>query len=234
MAFDRKAYMKRYKKLHPEKFKKPEKPTKKPKNKVETEIKQETPPQETPIVEKTEIAEETTQETPPQAEPIVEETPAAEEKPQETRPTEEKPKTDEGGNGDAEDFFSQMRGEYKAKEEEAPKVNIPQAPATPQPTPEENKLLISGYMFLLAVNVIYPDLLLWILSYMSKKYRTIKAEKIALDDTQMEMIEEIADEFVKVYLPKMSPMAIFLICLNGMYFQNIKKVLKEESKIEIL
>jgi hypothetical protein len=146
---------------------------------------------------------------------------------------------------DSSDYFNSLKNSYK---ETKPKDDIKlessedQEEASPEPKkrrkkneePEmENKLLISGYMFLMAVNILLPDLILWLFNRYSKKYKHIEGDQISLDETQIGMLEEIADEVVRIYLPKLNPLLLLLICMGGMYVSNLRKVIKEEKRNKI-
>jgi hypothetical protein len=140
------------------------------------------------------------------------------------------------------DFFANLKNNYKKTEEPTAPEEKQAEPAQGESVQEEIKekskitpnadtqTLITGYLFLLAVNSVYPDILLWMLSRASKKYRGLDADNISLDETELQMIEPIADEVVRIYLPKLNPLLLLFIAMNAMYFGNIKKEFKNKKR----
>jgi hypothetical protein len=231
---ERKKYMKEYRKNNHDKILKKTQEWKAKQNSI-PEIKQ-----------KLDISEAEEIIIPPMKEEIKEkEIPIQEEKPKQETPIE----TEETPPSQAEtktDFFENLRANYKKTENTQEKkdepiaeahethtesvqeeVKAPQSRITPN---AETQTLITGYLFLLAVNSVYPDMLLWVLARANKKFRGIDSDNITLDSDDLQMIEPIADEVVKIYLPKMNPALLLFVCMNAMYYQNIKKEVKTNKQ----
>ena len=242
MAFDRKAYMKAYRKKHSKGVGKGNgKRKEKPKIIVGTMTPKKEKQEDKPIeaikinLDKMEIENEVN-ETETETQKQETETPTQKAETIETETIET-----ENSKDDSETFFKDINAEYKSKETETTETNETTGTGNEEKAesikaeeiPSKQNLMISGYMFLIALNIVYPELLLGMMGMFSKKYRKIKGEDIALDETQMGMMEEIANEFVKVYLPKINPMVLFLVCYNGMMLGNIKKEMRKNLSIDV-
>ena len=160
--------------------------------------------------------------------PKPEEPKPEEPKPEEPKPEEPKPEENEKG----------KRGKYKPrkpkeetiKESESTKKDVfdksryiqaaveePKVAATTQSENIDMSQYISGALLIIAIDSFFPALLLKILSFVSPKYKTIKAKQIRLDAEEKKQLNPIADLAVKHIFGAMHPVAALGMFLTIMY-----------------
>ena len=104
------------------------------------------------------------------------------------------------------------------------KVATPEGTITPS-TPEETKIdvgkYISGALFLIAVDSVFPSLVLKIAMFISPKYKGIKVKQLKLTAEERTELEPLADEVVKIIFGQLNPITAFALCYGILLFGKI-------------
>jgi len=110
------------------------------------------------------------------------------------------------GNASSNDFFSEYQETTQGKEESK--------------TEEEKKHFtnfVSGYLFLICLDTILPEMLIYIFGIYDKKFKQINSKNLKLEKSEIEMLEPLADEVVKELFGTMSPVSQFIFTLTFLY-----------------
>jgi hypothetical protein len=149
----------------------------------------------------------------------------ADEKKVHTEKTETKPNTDKSTFNPNEynesEEIKNLQNEHNSKV--APPIQAP-APIV------QIKPLISGYLLLVCINTVMPNMIVYVFGMFSKKVKGIDPSKIKLDHQERKDLEPIADEVAKVIFAEMNPIASFLLSLSFMYGGKLMNELEKQPK----
>lgn len=150
---------------------------------------------------------------------------AADEKKVHTEKTEAGQKTDKSTFNPNEynesEEIKNLQNEHNSKV--APPIQAP-APVV------QVKPLISGYLLLVCINTVMPNMIVYVFGMFSKKVKGIDPAKIKLDHQERKDLEPIADEVAKVIFAEMNPIASFLLSLSFMYGGKLMNELEKQPK----
>jgi hypothetical protein len=76
---------------------------------------------------------------------------------------------------------------------------------------------VSGYLFLICLDVVLPEMLIYIFGMYDKKFKEINAKDLQLTEDEKKIIEPLADEVVKELFGTMSPVSQFIFTMSFMY-----------------
>ena len=82
---------------------------------------------------------------------------------------------------------------------------------------------LTGALFLTIVDALMPTLILKVASYVSEDYNALKPRQIKLTKEQRAELAPLADEVVRIALGQIDPMALLLISMAAMYWENIQE-----------
>lgn len=82
----------------------------------------------------------------------------------------------------------------------------------------EGKEVISGFLLLLIIDIIFPNIIMFINNRYAKT--KIKSNQLQLSQTQRNELQPIADEVAKEIMINASPVLILILALGSIYFTN--------------
>lgn len=107
-----------------------------------------------------------------------------------------------------------------------------QAQPAAQPTTPP-KVLISGYLLLIVLDVLFPNIIKFVLSKFAPKYKKLNTSKIRLTKEEKEELEDSADEVAKILTQNANPIVVFFVSLSFMYTSKILDYdLPEENRFK--
>lgn len=143
---------------------------------------------------------------------------------------EERRKPDSNEKKDEENTGAKTLEETLEEYEEIPADERERLNKEAEETARKVKPIISGYMLLLAVDGLFPGLVLWIFKRTNKAARLIEVESIKLSKEQRELLEPVADEAAQYIFKEMHPLAAFALSVGFVYSGNISQQI---SKIRV-
>lgn len=87
---------------------------------------------------------------------------------------------------------------------------------------------ISGALFLIAIDSVFPSAICFIMGFIDKKYKFVNKKKLKLTEEEKEELEPLANEVVKLIFGYMPPLQAFLICMSIVYAGKVM-LLQEED-----
>ena len=121
--------------------------------------------------------------------------------------------------------LEQTLSKYK---EEKPNANAP-APARMI----DASKFVSGALFLVVMDAVFPMLIIYVGSMFNEKLAHIKdssRKKLKLDADEKKMLEPLADEIVKYMFGDSDPRVIFFVALGSIYYSKIDSLSDEDFK----
>ena len=76
---------------------------------------------------------------------------------------------------------------------------------------------VSGYLFLICIDAVFPELLIQLFSFYDKKFKQINPKNLKLEQSEIKELEPLADEVVKELLGQMNPTSQFLLAIAFLY-----------------
>lgn len=94
-------------------------------------------------------------------------------------------------------------------------------PAQPVQQPNDNLIdvsqYISGALVLIALDAIFPSLIIWVAGMVDKKYKYIDKRKLKLTQDEKDELEPLADQVVKVLFGMVHPAIAFFVATAVIY-----------------
>lgn len=94
------------------------------------------------------------------------------------------------------------------------------------------KPLISGYLLLVCINTVMPNIIIYIFGMFNAKVKKVNPKDIKLDHQERKDLEPIADEVAKIVFAEMNPMSSFLLSLSFMYGGKLLNALDKDTSIK--
>ena len=113
------------------------------------------------------------------------------------------------GNSSSDEFFN----EYTQTEQGKESNNSEQA----KEKERQFSNFVSGYLFLLCIDTLLPELLIFLFSRYDKKFREVDKKDLKLTADEKKELEPLADEVVKELFGTMSPVSQFIFTISFLY-----------------